>query len=236
MSSSSHFKRPPLQQSGPVRNSMAPPANVPRQGAPQDMFTTAGAAVCGVLENGVRTAYAVIDDYMRRGQEAARTIFNDPNRRGYMSDDRGSFPGGFNPGGGFGPTNPMNMLAEQWMLMMRAWSNACAGFVPGQWQGMNPFANAGSHAATVTVSISSSCQVEVTANLYPGADIQALVSEPLRAEGSAASIDSASVVREGFNVRITVKVGDKQAAGVYRGNIRRKTDGNVAGELTVVVS
>src|SRR5580658_2495127 len=85
------LKRPQPARGGPIRNPIAPPRSSPEPAA------FAGAAVCGALENGVRTAYAVIDDYMRRGQEAARGIYNDSNRRGPMNENRGNFNGGFNP-------------------------------------------------------------------------------------------------------------------------------------------
>lgn len=127
--SSPRLKRKQPAQSGPVRNSAVPqPKNAPEAAAAaRDPISAAGAAVCGALENGVRTAYAVIDEYMRRGQETARGIFNnDPNRRGTMSDDRGSYPGGFNP------SNPMAMFTEQWMMAMRAWSQAWSSFAPGR--------------------------------------------------------------------------------------------------------
>lgn len=226
-------------QTGPVRNPMAPqPAAPPAASAPpRDPFTAAGTAVCGALENGVRTAYAVIDDYMRRGQETARNLFNnDPNRRGTMSDDRGSFSGGVNP------ANPMAMFTEQWMAAMRAWTQAWTSFAPGAWQQnmMNPFA-APTAANAVSVRIVSARPVEVIANLSPhssfGLDLHELIAEPLRAEGSkAAPIDPPAIVREPGRVRVSIKVADKQPAGHYRGVIRKKADGNVAGDLTVIVS
>jgi hypothetical protein len=203
-----------------------------------------------VLEGGVRTAYAVIDDYMRRGQEAARVIFNDPNRRGSMSDSRGNYPPGFNPGGGYygggnagggnyGAPNPMGMLAQQWLAMaMQAWSMAMSSMSPGQWQqGMNPNPYAGMpQTASVGVSVSSSRPVEVTANLY-SSDAAGLLCDALRADGGTADmIEPPSVVRDAGNLRVGVKVGANQQAGTYRGFIRKKADGSVAGDVTIVVS
>jgi hypothetical protein len=247
------LKRTPPEQTGPVRNSIAPqprtasPVSAPETAAPvsstakpgaaRDPITAAGAAVCGALENGVLTAYSVIDEYMRRGQDTARGIFNDPNMRGNMSDDRGNFPGGFNP------ANPLAMLTEQWMMAMRPWTQAWSAFVPGMMQqpGMNPFATNANPAPTVSVKISSTSPVEVTANLYPGLDMAGLVCDPLRAEASAATaaatpIDPAEIVRDPGGVRVSVKVASKQPAGRYRGYIRKKADGSVAGDLMVVVS
>ena len=126
-SSASHRTRTAPERYGPIRSAMATlrPPRVP--GNPPDVVSAAGSAVFGMLENGVRTAYAVIDDYLRRGQETARGLFNDSNRRGYMTDDRvnpGSGFGtgaGFGPGGPFGTMNPMALMT-QWMQVMQAWT------------------------------------------------------------------------------------------------------------------
>lgn len=233
-SSGPRLKRTPPAQSGPIRNGAAPPQSSAKTTAPKDPISAAGEAVCGVLENGVRTAYAVIDEYMRRGQDAARDIFNDPNRRGAMNDERSNFPGGYNP------SNPMAMFAEQWMTAMRAWSQAWSSFAPGgAWPmpGMNPFAPSAAQSPTVTVKVSSSSPVEVTANLHPSQDSATLIADPLRAEGfTAPDIAAPEIAREAGAVSVTVKVGPKQHAGRYRSIIRRKADGSAAGDLTVVVA
>lgn len=231
--SSSHVKRPEAAQSGPIRNSMASSMSAVDAGAAGEMFTAAGAAVCGVLENGVRTAYAVIDEYMRRGQEAARDVFNDPNRGGPMSDDRGSY------GGGFNSPNPMAAMAEQWMAAMRMWSQMWSAYVPPGWQqaSMNPFAYAPSPSAAVTVKLSSERPAEVSVNLYPGADPMGLICDALRPESTnGAPIDGVTIARNGAAIQVSVKVAAKQAAGRYRGYVHRKTDQGVAGEVMVTVS
>jgi len=181
---------------------------------------------------------------MRRGQDAARGIFNDPTRRGNMSDER---PGGFNSAppssysaNPFNSANPLSALTEQWMMAMRVWSQALTSFAPGGWPpvGLNPFApQQNPTQPKVSVKISSSRPVEVTTNLYPGLDLLGLTSEPLRAEASkAAPIDAAEISRESGVVQVSIKVADKQPAGRYHGYIRKKADGQVAGELTVVIS
>jgi hypothetical protein len=233
------LKRTSPAQSGSIRNAAASSRSdagpaVPKKPAPADPISAAGAAVCGALEGGVRTAYAVIDEYMRRGQDAARDIFNDPSRRGSMNnDERPNFPGGYNQ------SNPMAMFAEQWMMAMRAWSQAWSSFAPGGWPmpGMNPFVPSAGQSPTVTVKVSSASPVEVTANLHPGTDAASLVAEPLRAEGhTAPEIAAPEIIREGSTVSVAVKIGPKQPKGRYRSNIRRKADGSVAGDLVVVVA
>jgi hypothetical protein len=145
---SSHRKRPQPERFGPARSAMATLRPPRTSGTPQDVVSVAGAAVCGMLENGVRTAYAVIDEYLLRGQEAARGRFNDSNRRGFMTDDRGNFGGGSGPGSGYGPMggfgpiggyslgNPMAMMT-QWMAFMQAWNQFWFSMVqcPGQQYG-----------------------------------------------------------------------------------------------------
>ena len=123
----SHRRRTTPERYGPIRSAMATLRPSLAPGTPPDVVSAAGAAACGILENGVRTAYAVIDEYLRRGQETARGLFNDPNRRGYMTDDRVNPGGGFAPGSGFGPGGPfgtMNPMAlmTQWMQVMQAWT------------------------------------------------------------------------------------------------------------------
>lgn len=238
-SSSPRLKRTQPKQTAPLRNPMAPqPRDVPG-GTPPDLFTAAGATVCGVLENGVRTAYAVIDEYMRRGQDAARTLFNDPNRRGFMSDNKSNFPGGgYSYGGGYPPSNPMAMFAEQWMMMLRAWSNAFSAFSPGQWPmpGTNPYSYPTAMSTPVTVKIEANRPVEVTANVYAGPDGQALIGESLRSDTAAGNtMASPSVTRDGMSVRVTLNVAAQQPSGTYRGSIRRKSDGFVVGDLIVVL-
>jgi hypothetical protein len=225
--SDSHLKRTTPAQSEPIRNPIAPPRKSP------EPVAFAGAAVCGALENGVRTAYAVIDDYMRRGQEAARGIYNDSNRRGPMNENRGSFNGGFNP------MNPFATATEQWMTAMRAWGQVWSGFVPEAWmqQGMNPFANNGGGASTVSVKVSSARPVEVVAIVNPGPDALQLVSEPLLAQGfPAPPIEPPSIGREAGVLRVSVNVEAQQPAGRYSGVVRKKTDGLIAGELIVVIT
>ncbi len=233
-SSSPRLKRTPPEQDGPIRNAMASPRSAPETVIPNcDPISAAGEAVCGALENGVRTAYQVIDEYMRRGHETARTIFNDPIRRASLSEDRGNAPSGFNS------TNPLMALAEQWMMAMRPLSQAMSAFLPNAWQqpGMPPFASNGSAAPTVSVRVSSTRPVEVTANVYPSSDQAGLVSDSLVAGSAAAPpITAPEIVRESGRVVIVVKVEDKQPAGQYTGLIRRRADESPAGDLTVIVS
>ncbi|HEX8711975.1 MAG TPA: hypothetical protein VF730_08890 [Terracidiphilus sp.] len=230
----SRVKRPQPEQSGPIRSPMAPP----QVGGPADMFTAAGAAVCGVLENGVRTAYAVIDEYMRRGQEAARGMFNDPNRRGPMSDSGGNFGGGYNSFNN-PMANPMAAMAAQWMSAMQAWAQMFSSYMPPGWQqaGMNPLGYAQGAPVAVAVKLSSARPTEVAVSLMPGVDPLSVVCDALRAEGSGGKpIEGVTIGRDGAAIQVGVKIAANQAAGRYHGFIKRRSDQGIVGELTVTVS
>jgi len=234
MTSSPRIRRPPPERSGPIRNPMTPRSRPETaNSAPGDPVSAAGAAVFGALENGVRTAYAVIDEYMRRGQETARTMFVDSYRRGPMNDEKGNFPGGYNP------WNPMSMFTEQWMMAMRMWSQAWSSFMPPGWAqaGMNPFAFAQAAAPGVSIKVSAASPVEAALKLYPGLDFAGLVAEPLRADEAASpAIEAPSITRESGCIGVNLKIGANQPKGRYRGNIRKDTDKSVVGELVVAIS
>lgn len=215
---SPRLKRPTVERTGPIRNSWGttPPGAAASTGVPPPL---------GMLENSVRTAYAVIDDYLRRGQAAAFGMFNDPNRREYMNDEKWN-------NGGYNPMNPFSTLTEQWMIAMRAWSQAWSAAMPGMWQApWNP-APYGMQAPQVTVQVASSRPSEVRASLAPALDLSALTCDPLCLDGGTASIDAPVITAEPGGVLLCVKVGD-QPAGQYRGCIRKRMDGSAAGEVTV---
>jgi hypothetical protein len=231
----SHLQRTPPERCGPIRNAMAPPRPGPKASKP---VTAAGSAVCGELENGVRTAYAVIDEYMRRGQDAARGISNDSNRRGDMSDYKSNYGGGYN-----NPPNPFAMLTEQWLMAMRMWSQAWSAFMPGMWPQQGWPTPSGmpqgyeALAPKVSVQVSSTRPVEVTVTVNPGSDLLGLAAEPLRPEGFAATaIEPPTITHDPGCVRVAVKVAANQPAGRYSSFIRKKADESIAGEMTVVVS
>jgi hypothetical protein len=150
-----------------------------------------------------------------------------------MYDDRDNFPGSNPPG------NPMAMLSEQLMLAMRMWTQALTAFVPSPWMqpGAAPFQSTQARNTAVTVNLSASRPVEVSVNIYSSSEGFLLISEPLRAEGFAASsIDPPSIVREQGSVAVGLKIGAEQPAGQYRGLIRRESDKSIAGEMTVRIA
>ncbi len=231
---SPHRRRAPAEQSGPDRTPWPRAREQTSASAPKDCVSAAGEAVSGVLESGVRTAYAVIDEYLRRGQDTARGIFNDLNMRGSMNNDRQNCSG---PGYGYTPWNPMAMVAEQLISAMSAWSQAWCSTVPGFRQPpMNPYSSTEDRAESIRLKVTSSSPVEYSASLCPGIDLNCVQSEPLYAQGSGGKeIDPAKLYRDQGKVVMEVNIPAKQLKGTYRGLIRKKTDRTIVGEVTVEV-
>jgi hypothetical protein len=225
--SASRQKRQPPARMGPIRNPLASAGNA-----------NPGAPVWGVLESGVRTAYDVIEEYMRRGYEAASGNSNHQDRRGPMNDNRTNYTNWQNPWG------PMSQLTDQWLMAMRMWTEAWSAFIPNSspQQPWNPAGRSnpnGGSTPRVSVQVSSRRPAEVTANLMPGADLIQLVADALQHEGiDACSIDQrqVSISGEPGRVRISVRIDPVQPAGRYFGTVRNRADGNVAGDLTIVIT
>ena len=219
--SATRLKRTPPGRNGPVRNRFTPTPVGAEPGA------DSGHSPFAPLENGVRTAYAVIEDYLHRGQTAAFGMYNDSNRQDDMNDYRG------NPCG-YTPFNPFSMLAEQWLMAMRAWTQAWGAMMPGAWQ--SPWTGPGyaaQNSTRLTVQVSSKRPTEVSASIAPGVDVCGLVCDPLHIDGGKDVIAAPVINSDQCGVHLTVTIGD-QPAGRYRGSIRRR-DGCVAGEITVNV-
>lgn len=238
-------KRVPPEQDAPIRNRMTAPAEVrpPEPGeAPwtsSEPRASAGDALRDALECGVRNAYTVINEYMRRGYEAARASQNNQHDRGEMRDDTRGYTGWSNP------WNPMPNPMQQWATMMRAWADAWLAFVPGSssqqmwpqqmwnaWPGFAPAATPG-----VSVQVCSHRRAEITTNLniMPGAECSTLTVGSLACEGSKASLKGVSVSGSPGAVRIVVTVPAEQPSGVYCGHIKT-ADGRPVGNLTVTVA
>jgi len=197
-----------------------------------------GTAVSSVVESGVRTAYAVIDEYMRRGQDAARAIFNESDTGGFMNNYRQNCSGGNAYGSGFTPWNPMAMIAEPWISAMCAWSQMWCSMVPGFRQpAMNPCTSTEDRPEPVNVIVVSKGAVEASWTICPGTDLNCIETEDLLAQGIAANPIPAARVqyRAQGKPALRVEVPDGQAKGTYRGIIRRKSDRYIVGEVTVEV-
>ena len=195
----------------------------------QRLAAISNEAVRGTVEYGVRTAYTVIDEYMRRGREAAADCQKRPDWRNDMNDNRCNYS---SPYGAWGP---MWSLITPWVQAMQAWTCAMSGFVPGaaaqsSWSqcAMTP---------RVSVKVSSRDQTNVSAHVEPGADTMNLSADPLKSSDArnAAVLNDVTIESECGQVRIDITVPDGQPAGVYRGVIR-DTCGCKRGDLTVEIA
>lgn len=200
MDSTDRLRRDEPERTGPIRNRAVPP---PRSAGASSPVGAPGAAMGalvdegmrtawrvmdgasrtaqGAVERGVETAYQVIEEYMARGREAAGR-YSQRNGETPMSDDRqygNAWPGNsaFN-----GPMGPMSPMVMPWIEMMRMWASTMQSFVPGagtmgtDW--MNQFMPGtfpqSAYRGPVAVHLSSKAPAEVTVDLAPGADQSAL--------------------------------------------------------------
>lgn len=238
--SAARLKRVPPARRAPIRNPLAPPTAAGSGGGPSDPTAyqppfgasargaNPGEPILGALENGVRTAYAVIDEYMRRGYEAAGFNHNG-NKRGPMGDKKDYWQD---------PSNTIAALTEQWLTMMRTWTELWSSFIPRTWP-QGAWSPTAPSAPTIGVRVVSRRQTEVTASLRPGADLIELVADPLFTRGRhEPPIDpkKISFERGPGTVRVIVEIDDAQPTGRYEGAIRNKADRSEAGSLVVVIN
>lgn len=227
-SSPFRMKRDVPERSGPVRNPLVSAFSGTAQ-APQ---AVPGGVLRGALECGVRTAYSVIDEYMKRGYEAARQYQETSEDKGHMSNQRSNYGNWNNPWG------PMTPLMDQWSAAMKFWMDAWSSFMPGG-RGAWPPASmpgAGGFPGTATapefsVEVASKRPTEVIVQIKPGAgamELKAGSFEP-------ALLDSVVLNRDKGRLQVRVTVQDAQPAGRYCGVIRG-ADGSIAGEVTVVIA
>jgi hypothetical protein len=229
------LRRAVPERSGPIRNLLTSVHRIPASewGPPSQPLR-------GALECGVQTAYAVIDEYMKRGYEAARNHNNYSDRRDHVNGK--SNPQ--NERSGYGSWSsqwgPMTPFIEQWSMAMRAWTDAWSAFVPGMRAGAwppPPF-NAGgpvypppAQPSAVSVEVASNRPTEVTVNLKPGCELGDLTADSF----VPALTHPVSITRTGGRLKVSVSVANEQAAGRYNGVIRA-SDGSIAGELTVAIA
>jgi len=237
----SRHKRPRPQRAGPIRNPMAKVSNT---GAPPEPPSDPrpearpGATLGDALECGVRTAYTVIDEYLRRGFEAARGNRDSPSGRGDMRDENPNFSSWTNPWGSMAA--PMQM----WVSGMRAWAEMWAPFLPGgasqqMWNmgGWPGFPTGASQVPALSIQVVSHRAAGVTASVHllPGFECAPLMVGPLAGEGSEPPLNRVSIDTAPGALRIHVPVPADQPVGTYHGSLTT-ADGRVAGRLTVVIS
>jgi hypothetical protein len=247
-------KRPKPARAGPVRGATAEPQGSSngdgrysyRRAVDQTLKTAWMVAEAvdtttrGAVERGVETAYAVIDEYIRRGQAAAGRHHHTNNSGGSMNQppySRNSY------GSGPNPWSQMNPLMAPWMQAMQMWTNSMMAFMPTN-AANNPMAawasawtGAGSAPhPEIAVRASSTQPVEVTVTLDAGADLTRLGADPLtNAENpKAPKIVGTTVESAPGRVRVRITVPDDQPLGHYAGALRDPT-GVARGGLCIEV-
>jgi len=218
-SASPRLKRVKPERIGPIRN----PAQ--RVGATR---------AWGPVEWGVKTAYTVIDEYMRRGRDAACGFGPHASGRRDMSDNRCGY-GYSNPYAAWGQMWP---FLAPWMQAMQAWSCAMAGFVPAASQcAPQPSWNDCATVPKVSVNVQGKRCPKITLCVDAGADTVHLDLDALKISNKPEErwLQGIKVQSECGQVSVVGTVPDDQPEGVYRGVIR-DSSGRKRGELTVEIS
>jgi hypothetical protein len=224
------LRRTAPERSGPIRNRLT--------SAPSQPGTVPG-ALRGALECGVQTAYAVIDEYMKRGYEAARNRDNNSDRRDHVNGKSNPHNERSSYGGWSSQWGPMTPFMEQWSMAMRAWGEAWSAFVPGMRAGAwpppfhagGPGFSAPAQPFAVSVEVASTRPTEVTVNLKPGCELMDLTADSF----VPALTHPVSITRTGSRIKVSVTIANEQASGRYNG-VLRASDGSIAGDLTVAIA
>jgi hypothetical protein len=181
----------------------------------------------GAVERGVETAYAVIDEYIRRGEAAAGRHHDTNNHSGgpmnqppYSRNSYGSGPN---------PWSQMNPLMAPWMQAMQMWTSSMMAFMPtgAANNPMAAWANAWAGGAAnahpeISVRATSNQPVEVSVSLDAGAEFVRLQADPLASTGDAKApaIVATTVDNSPGCVRVLVTVPNDHPAGRYAGALR----------------
>jgi hypothetical protein len=202
------------------------------------MAEGASTTMQGAVERGVETAYTVIEDYMRRGQQAAGRYRDRTQGERAMNGD--NYSNGYGPNG----YGPMGAMMAPWMQAMRLWAETMSALIPGgaamgaQW--MNAFTSpmSGAQAAGgVAVRITSKTPAEVSIDLDPRAYCIPLKASPLvhsTTPDTAPALVAVDLQYVDSRCRVSIAVPNDQPAGSYSGAIL-DTAGLQRGTLRVML-
>jgi hypothetical protein len=246
------LKRDPLPRSAPIRNPVIPGTRAGRTGRPPDAepppnptappepfggFETAAGGLNGAVERGVRNAYAVIEEYMLRGREAARQYQQAFNQGEQMNNDPrhcNDWGGGGGPWGAMGqmgamgPMGPMGAWMAPWMQMTRVWMDCMRAFVPmptdaggygDQWGAGCSSSTTARRRPRLSVLVSSRRLTEVVVDITPGAESTNLEVGRLRHQDESAWLEISEIRCEEGQLRVRVSVPDDKPAGRYLGEV-----------------
>lgn len=169
------------------------------------MSDAAEATMQGFVERGVNTAYQVIDEYMRRGQEAAQR-FSPPGfgsagpgyaSPGFAADVAGAWAQ--NLAGPLGQA--ASSMAVPWAQLLRAWADGLATMSPmaGQATGWPP-----ATGASVSASASAQAPTAGSSAASPGATASAA--------GPRAKITVECIARQPAEMAVSLEPGADLAA------------------------
>jgi hypothetical protein len=181
----------------------------------------------------------VVNEYIRRGYEAAGNHNRNNNGRNHMDDKRTNY-GGQN--GWQNPWGSMPPFTEQWLMAMRAWTEAWSAFIPGgapqqAWRTAGNGRTNSEVSPTVSMQLWSERPAELITSLRLGTDFVDLELDPLYREGGTAQlVNDISITRVPGRVRVSVKIRPDQPAGRYYGAIRNVADRSIVGDLTVMIT
>ncbi len=230
------IRRTAPERSGPIRNPIIPfpgngpeaPARAENSGTPgvdANSAASANSPLRGALECGVRTAYSVIDDYMRRGYEAARLNQNPSHERGNMNQHKPGY-------GQYNPWGPMGPMMDAWSSAFRMWTEAWFSMMPGARGGWGQWPGAGAAYASpthVNLNVSSKRPVSITLFIHPNADPSRLTLGAFQP-----ALDGIQLIYSDCSFHVRADIADTAAATTYRGMVCAP-DGSVAGELKIVI-
>jgi hypothetical protein len=254
-----HVRRMPPKRDRPIRNPLVSPEK-PGQSAKeskQSRETHARANGNGrlreSLEGGVETAYTVINDYLRRGYEAAQGNGDRSEPEGGMRDERQSY------GPWIYTLSPMAFAMQQWLAAIRVWTDAWSTCFTGSgypawpqqmwnmpWPGYGTSPGCGmppgyagapvSPPFAVHVSSDRAGSVKADVNLKPGAERACLTVGPLMNRVSTPIVPGVSINNERGLLKVQVYVQKDQPAGTYRREIRSSLDGSTCGDVTIEIT
>lgn len=200
--------------------------------------------VLGAAERGVQTAYAVIEEYVARGREAARQYQQSTLGGPQMSDNRSQFGNGM--GGAWGPmAATMTPMLGTWLSLAKMWSESMAPFVPGGSTVMNQMMSAwgvpgvGAGARPVNarhrVQVTSKQPATVTLQLDPDAEYMMLRVATLVSAKGGQGLTGATISCKNGVATVSLTVPETWPTGTFVGPITDE-GGNRRGELQVEVS
>lgn len=198
----------------------------------QRVAEAAAEPLLGAAERGVKTGYAILEDVMARGRDAARR-FEPPS-----SSTAGS-TGERWPWWNMGPMAPvMTPMMGPWINLMKMWGDSVAAFVPGGapaiGQVMDNVAGMARGTSRFKVTVLAQGGATVAASLEAVAPGVTLGTTPLNpapgTAGPAISDWTASATPDG--IALTITVPDGQPKGTYVGTVT-DTGGVRRGEVTL---